>query len=168
MRLARLALLTTAIAALLVPAMALGGGGPIVDRYEVHTDAVFEGCGFPVREQIDGKAIDHIFLNEAGEVKRLLLNGPFKDVLTNLTTGKSLTVNISGSLDVQFNEDGSRVATTRGPWIIQYRPESLETPTLVPWLFLFTGTRVLHVDADGTRHATWRGRFVDLCAELQT
>lgn len=59
------------------------------------------------------------------------------------------------------------IATIRGPWLLHYRPESLATPTLVPWLFLFTGQRVLTVAADGTReHVTWRGRFVDLCAKL--
>jgi hypothetical protein len=162
----RLSLLLAAVAALVWPAASLADG-PVIDRYEVVGDEVFEGCGFPVRVQIEGKAIDHVFLNDEGQVVRLLLNGPFRAVLTNLTTGEALApINISGSLDTRFNEDGSRSATIRGPWILLYRPESLEPLPIVPWLFLFQGTRVLTIDSDGTRHVTWRGRFVDLCAEL--
>jgi hypothetical protein len=162
----RLSLFLAAAAALAWPAASLADG-PVIDRYEVVSDEVFDGCGFPVRIQIEGKAIDHVFLDDDGQVTRLLLNGPFKAVLTNLTTGKALaSINISGSLDTRFNEDGSRSATIRGPWILLYRPESLEPLPIVPWLFLFQGTRVLTIDASGTRRVTWRGRFVDLCAEL--
>jgi hypothetical protein len=159
-------LLLAAVAALAWPTASLADG-PIIDRYEIVSDEVFEGCGFPVRIQIEGNAIDHVFLDDTGGVERLLLNGPFTAVLTNLTTGRALKpINISGSLDARFNEDGSRSTTIRGPWILLYRPESLEPLPIVPWLFLFHGTRVLTVDADGTRHVTWRGKFVDLCAAL--
>ena len=65
--------------------------------------------------QIEGKAIDHVYVDDDGEVTRLLLNGPFQAVLTNLTTGEALApINISGSLDTRFNEEGSRSVTIRG------------------------------------------------------
>ena len=64
--------------ALAVPTQSLAEG-PLVDRYEFVSDEVFKGCGFPARLEIEGKAIDHIF-NDAGEVVRTVLNGPFKAV----------------------------------------------------------------------------------------
>jgi hypothetical protein len=160
--------LVAAVVGLVVPSWA-SADAPVIDRYESPDDFVWEACGYPVRIQIEGNATDISFFDDAGALERRIGTGSFRAVLTNVESGpsgESLTINISGPLFAEFNPDGSRVVTTRGPWLLLYRPESLESPTIVPWLFLFEGERVLRVEADGSRSVTWRGRFVDLCAQL--
>jgi hypothetical protein len=125
-------------------------------------------AGYPIRVQIDGTANDILFLGQTGALERLIGTGSFQAILTNLETGKTETLNISGPLFAEFDSDGGRTVTTRGPWLIEYRPESLASPPIVPWLYLFQGERVLRVGADSSRTVTWRGRFVDLCAVLAT
>jgi hypothetical protein len=141
---------------------------PIIDRFESSDDFVSNACGYPIRVQIDGTANDILFLGETGALERLIGTGSFQAILTNLETGKTETLNISGPLFAEFDSDGGRTVTTRGPWLIEYRPESLASPPIVPWLYLFEGERVLRVGADSSRTVTWRGRFVDLCALLAT
>jgi len=121
-------------------------------------DIVIGDCGFPVEiDFLREKGTLTTFTDESGAVVFELTTGPFVVAVTNLETGESLRLNISGPGMFRVEKDGTATFTGAGPWLFFGFSPAEGFPTF----FLTEGKFVFE---DGT--FTQVGRLVDLCAEL--
>ena len=84
--------------------------------------------------------------------------------MTNLVTGKTIVVNISGPGQLTFGADGS--FTRVGHWELELGGNPAVLPTIEPGLFLTQGRFVFSISASGVRTFTSTGNTIDLCAQL--
>jgi hypothetical protein len=121
---------------------------------ETDTDSpfTFTSCGFPVLITPAAHDFAHLFIFSDGDV---LASGPFVATATNLDSGKSVMINISGIISFVPHSDGSATVTFDGPTLF------LGTGIIV------NGRRVRQFDANGNLVSqTTVGMQEDLCAEL--
>ena len=122
-------------------------------------DVTVAGCGFDVLvETVEWKVVSTTFSNNASPVVEID-TGVAKVRLTNLETGESIAVNISGPRVVKVFSDGSVVLADEGPWI------HWDLPGL-PAIFQTLGRVTITIDAAGNVTIDGNGRIVDLCAPL--
>lgn len=122
-------------------------------------DNIDTACGFDVLvDYMQSNVVSTTFSNDASPVVEIW-TGVAKVQLTNLETGKTIAVNISGPLVVKAFRDGSVVLSDVGPWLFN------EIPGL-PGIFLSEGHATITIDAAGNVTADGKGRLVDLCAAL--
>jgi hypothetical protein len=122
-------------------------------------DVTVTGCGFAVLvETLEWNVVSTTFSNDASPVVEIL-SGVAKTQFTNLETGETITVNISGPLVVKVFSDGSVVLAEQGPWF------HIDVPGL-PAIFLTEGRVTITIDAAGNVTIDGNGRIVDLCAAL--
>jgi len=97
---------------------------------------------------------------------RFLITGSFKVRLTNMTTSKSLDVNISGPGILRFGDDGSVSVTAWGNWLFYFNP-GMFGPGSPGKLLLTSGFATEVLDANGNV-ASWNppNRTRDACALL--
>jgi hypothetical protein len=145
---------------LLVAALVVGGltftAMATASRPYMETDTVdafsFSTCGFPVLFQPAAHDFTHLFVFSDGEQ---LTSGPFRGTLTNLDTGTSIQINISGTVTYTPNSDGSSTLTFNGPTLF-----------INPHVIV-DGRTVDQYDADGNRISrTIVGTQEDVCTEL--
>ncbi len=119
-------------------------------------------CPFPVRvEVMANKEKATTFTTKGGE--RTIVTGTLRVRLTNLATGESRELNVSGPVFVTPHEDGSATVVLRGRSLIFSTPGS----TIAPTLQLTSGPVVLEVDAKGAiTQLDQRGQAEDLCKAL--
>src|SRR5665647_762713 len=106
----RVLLLLMTILIVLAVASAASANKPTRDIIPGQDDVVFpaELCGFPVRGHIEGGEIITTFTDKAGTaVKQIVVFPGNKGTLTNLDTGKSITIPLTGSASVRVQPDGS-------------------------------------------------------------
>ena len=120
-------------------------------------------CAFPVQFhylQWGRKATTH----EHGDGTLVTIEtGVAKVRLTNLDSGESLDLNISGTGKLRVSPDGSFVFAGNGPWLFSDVPPGLGLPPL----FWTSGHFEVHADTQGNLVSFERvGHLVDLCAEL--
>jgi hypothetical protein len=135
---------------------------PTIERFPV--DAVFvddESCGFPVEVHVTGFIVHIEWVDKEGNVRFIEASPQIKLASTNLDTGETITVNVSGPLHVTQNADGGFTAVETGLWGRLENPKTGE-----PGMFQSAGRRVISVDAEGNESDQFVGRVVDLCAEL--
>jgi hypothetical protein len=116
------------------------------------TFAAGEPCSFPVLIEPTAPDVLNFFVFSDGEVAG---SGPFVGTATNLDTGKTVKINLSGSFSVVQHSDGTVTVTSNG--------------TVLSSLFgLIThGHVVIELDANGdVTSSTTHGTQEDLCAEL--
>jgi hypothetical protein len=122
-------------------------------------DNIDPACGFDVFvDYVESNVVSKTFSNAASPVVEIL-TGVGKVQLTNLETGKTIAVNISGPQVVKVFSDGSVVISDVGPWLFN------EVPGL-PGIFLSEGRVTIAIDAAGNVTTDGNGRLVDLCAAL--
>jgi hypothetical protein len=122
-------------------------------------DNIDPACGFDVLvEYVAWNVVSKTFNNDASPVVEIV-TGVAKAQLTNLETGKTIAVNISGPQVVKVFSDGSVLISDVGPWVFN------EIPGL-PGIFLSKGRVTIAIDAVGNVTIDGNGRLVDLCAEL--
>ena len=113
MRRVLLVLLTGALAVSASPA---AGAPP--ERFKLEPAGAFTlppVCEFDVEmEEIRVHGNSLSFFDKTGAETRSLLNGNFVSRLTNLETGKSLVLNISGQFTFTSNPDGTLTLTAHG------------------------------------------------------
>jgi hypothetical protein len=145
---------------LLVAAVVVGGltftAMATASRPYMETDTVdafsFSSCGFPVLFQPAAQDFTHLFVFSNGEQ---FASGPFLGTLTNLDTGTSIQINISGTVTYRPNSDGSFSFTFDGPTL-------LINPHVI-----VDGRVVVQFDADGNPISrTIVGTQEDVCTEL--
>ena len=109
-------------------------------------------CTFAVLDEILTNGETGIFF-----ATYFIVTGPLKVRLTNMVSGTSLTLNISGPAKVYPHADGTTTVIGRGAGLIPSPGH----------LWLATGNSVIAVSADGTQILlSTDGRFVDLCGAL--
>jgi hypothetical protein len=135
---------------------------PTHERVPVDETFIDESCGFRVQGQASGVMLVIEWVDEDGTTRRFEGFPQARLTLTNLSTGKSITVNTAGSFHLTENSDGSLTAAGTGNWGF---PFDLETGE--PGFFLlYSGRWVFSIDAQGNESFRFVGRVRDLCAEL--
>jgi hypothetical protein len=98
---------------LLVLAPAASADAPSREVIPPGQDFMDGTCGYPILVHSEGTTIRMVFTDNQGEVVRQIEVYPgFRQVLTNLDTGETLTVVNPGPLMLRFNADGT--TTFRG------------------------------------------------------
>ena len=147
-------------AALIVPAAF--AGQPTIQRIPFEDHSVSESCGFPVQLDTTGTALDISYTDALGNLHSFQAGPQFKTTMTNLVTGKTIVVNISGPGQLTFGADGSFTLVGTGLWSWT----RVNPATLAPGMFLTQGRFVLSISASGVRTFTSTGTTIDLCAQL--
>jgi hypothetical protein len=147
--------LAAAIAAIWLGVLVLAGTAgatrPLIER-QVQGPFTLEACSFPVLIEPTAPDVLNFFVFSEGEV---LGAGPFVGTATNLDTGKTVKINVSGSFSVAEHSDGAVTVTSHG--------------SVLSSLFgvIVHGRTVIQVDANGdVISRTIDGTQEDLCAEL--
>jgi hypothetical protein len=129
-----------------------------------HDDVVFsDECAFPVLIRIEGSEINTTFTDRAGNPVRLLGTFPGNMMtVTNLASGKSITLPATGSFQARLARDGSTSfkVTGHGPFVPN--PISGE-----PGIWYLSGQVSATFDADENMTSiASTGTLVDLCPQL--
>jgi hypothetical protein len=138
------------LGALVLPGTA-GATKPFMER-DVQGPDTLEACSFPVLIQPTAPDVSNFFIFSDGKI---LGSGPFVGTATNLDTGKTIKINLSGSFSVAEHSDGTVTITSHG--------------AVLSSLFgtIIHGRTVIQLDANGdVTSSTTYGTVEDLCAEL--
>jgi hypothetical protein len=105
-------------------------------------------CLFPVKitPLTVGQTLT-IFTDQSGNVIMYLITGPLKVRVTNVDTGESRTLNISGPGRAVINEDRGTF-TQEGPWLTLVLPGAFQEDPEFAGLFLTKGTVVYEFDPE--------------------
>jgi hypothetical protein len=124
---------------------------------------ISDQCAFLVNAHIDGVEINTTFTDKAGNPVKLLGVFPGNRLtLTNLETGKSITLAATGSFQARAQPDGSTAfsVTGNGPWFPN--PVSGE-----PGIWYQSGRVTASFDAEGNVTSVGStGKLIDLCPQL--
>ncbi len=102
--------------------------------------AAGDPCTFPIRiDVLVNTEYGVTFRDDAGNLVRQLVGGRLIVAITNVTTGASITENVSGPGIYRFHADGSLSAILRGN-SLAFGPGEM---------WLTTGTVLVEVDASG-------------------
>jgi hypothetical protein len=113
------------------------------------TFTVEEICSFPVKIEAltDGETLTKFFDPE-GNVVMELTTGPLRVRVTNLDTGESIELNVSGPGRLVIDE-GQATFTQEGPWLTFVFPGAFEDdPNFEPGLYFTRGTVVAEFDPE--------------------
>jgi hypothetical protein len=125
------------------------------------------GCGsFDVLvEPLTNKEQEIDFFDQAGNPLFSIISGGLKVRLTNLDTGFSVDLNISGPTQIIYNADGTISVLTGGPalWWFSDGPEVAPGQ---PLLGLYHGRTESVFNATGFHFLSATGTVQDLCALL--
>jgi hypothetical protein len=127
-------------------------------------DVVITGqCAFPVLIHIEGREIITTFTDKAGDpVKQIVVFPGNKATLTNLDTGKSITVVTTGLAKVRLRSDGSVFSVAAGHGLFAPNPATGE-----PGIWYLSGRGTATVDTQGNLTSPPpSGKLVNLCARL--
>jgi hypothetical protein len=124
---------------------------------------ITDQCAFPVLGHIEGSEIDTTFTDKAGNPVKLIGVFPGNTLtLTNLDTGKSITVGATGSFQLRANPDGSGSGMVTGQGVWLSNPVTGE-----PGIWFQNGRVTATLDAEGnTTSVKSTGKLVDLCPQL--
>jgi hypothetical protein len=154
--------LTTVFLAMLLPFLFVPrafAGKPTIVKTPV--DEIIDDdvdCAFPVEIHIAGTDLSITWTDSNGTVRMFEgFSGGYAD-LTDLDSGATLRVAISGPAHVTYFQDGSFELVGTGSWI-----SFLEDP---PGITQPIGRFVFFVDSEGNSTYQAVGRQVDLCAKL--
>ena len=139
---------------------------PTITRFSIDYDAIRSdfNCGFDVHVQMTGKGIAISYIDQQGTSHDFTAFPQLKSVLTNVSTGKSITLNVSGPFRMTSSTNGfSYVQVGVTSWVVD--PDML--PNGVPGLFYAKGRFELFVDANGVATVTRTGVKIALCPLLQ-
>jgi hypothetical protein len=169
-RLAALGLVALALLVALPGGVLAGKPTRVVIPAEDNEDFVLlagDACAFDVLVHTEGGLAFLNFFDADGNFVRQILTvpgGSGRQTLTNVATGSSVTVNISGPGVFTVNADGTATQQGTGPWT-WFGPLPRSTTS---GLFLIRGKFVITFDVDGNPTSfTHSGpAIVDLCAQL--
>jgi hypothetical protein len=135
---------------------------PVIERTtsgSIFLDATASGCGFPVLFTPTHQDLLQIFDFGDG---RFLFTGALTVTATNLDSGKSVALNLSGSNTFTVNSDGSSSLSFTGGTVF-VPPSLLGFDTLT----LLQGHFAVSFDSQGNRVSTLlAGTTTDLCTVL--
>ena len=163
-------LLSTALIALAVVPAATANKPPWVPERDINLvqpdQPITDQCAFPVLLHVEGPEIDTTFLDKDGNPVRLHGVFPGNTVtLTNLDSGKSITLSGTGLFSARAERDGSVsvMVTGHGPL-----PPILADPlTGQAGIWYFNGRVSFTVDVNGNPTSVESvGTLVNLCGQL--
>jgi hypothetical protein len=164
-RLRRGLLLLSTVLLVLAVAPAATAKKPMREIIPAPDDMVFtDQCAFPVLAHIEGSEIDTTFFDKANNPVKLLGVFPGNTLtLTNLDTGKSITLGATASFHARLEHDGSEIdmVTGQGPWVTG------NPITGDPGIWYQDGRVSATFDAEGnTTSINSSGTLVNLCPQL--
>ena len=150
------------------PALASASGKPTRVPFpdaETFDLAAGMACSFEVAAQpVINKEFTKTFPPEPNGDVVVLINGRLVEQVTNVSTGKSITVNISGPATEVLHSDGSATLTVRGSSFLILFPTDI-TPG--PAFLINTGRYVATFNAAGQETLiSQSGTQFDVCAAL--
>jgi hypothetical protein len=157
----RLSVVLLVTLAVLLAAPSAQAAQPTIQRFPINVQFVDEICGFPVETTITGFAVVIEWADADGRPLYFEVDPRLTLTATNLDTGETITLNISGPVHVNATADGGLVVLETGLWGRGENPETGE-----PGAFHTAGLLRITVDAEGNESAQFVGRVTDLCAEL--
>jgi len=157
-----LLLLSALVALAIVPAAV--GTKPLREVHSSQPDVVVaDQCAFPVLGHINGGEIITTFFDRTGNPLRQIGVFPGNTLtLTNLDTGKSISVVSTGAFHGQLNPDGSGSFSSTGPGPVVPNPVTGE-----PGIWYLRGRLSASFDAEGNESsANVVGNLINLCPAL--
>ena len=106
-------------------------------------------CSFPVEIEAltDGETLTRFF-DQGGNVVMELTSGPLQVRITNLDTGESIELNVSGPGQLVIDEEQATL-TQHGPWLTFVFPGAFEDdPDFEPGLYFTKGPVVAEFDSE--------------------
>jgi hypothetical protein len=155
-------------AGVVTAAPALAGRGP---KWQFNAGQPFtvpaDFCGFQIGVTFPVDKEYFKVLKAADESMTLLVTGSLTLTNTNLSTGKTITANISGPGKITFLPDGSVITEETGRAIYALVPADAQRFGMPP-IGLTAGPLTTSVDADGnlTSFSLQGHVLVDVCAAL--
>jgi hypothetical protein len=137
---------------------------PMRDVNPVQDDMVIAGqCAFPVLAHIHGGEIVTNFTDKSGNLVKQIVVFPANTVtLTNLDSGRSITLVATGSFQGRAHPDGSVSFKITGHGAFPGNPITGE-----PGVWYLRGRLFADFDAEGNLRSTGNtGNLVDLCPRL--
>lgn len=122
-------------------------------------------CGFAVTVQQSGIIVDISYTDSQGAFHDFEASPQIKSVMTNVSTGKTITVNFSGPGNFTFNPDGSLEIVGTGNWVWGHDPNINQSVEGSGW-FHTTGRFIVFIDVSGVETNTLTGTVTNLCSEL--
>ncbi len=156
------------LALLLTPTIALADKPTreVLPAPESFRFAAGEVCAFPVLIEFpESKNKAVTFTDDSGNPVRQIITGKLRARVTNLATGESLAVNVSGPAFLTFTESGLATVTLGGRGLLFLRA-GIDAPPA--GIFLVSGQLVLAIGPEGevTEIVSRTGQIQDLCAAL--
>lgn len=161
----RLIMLALGLAIVSVPSTA-SAGKPVKEFFPSDPVTVEDVCNFPVLlDPIINQEYGKSFFDEEGTLERQIVTGRYVVEVTNLDSGESMTVNVSGPVFFTFTDDTLTVRLT-GRSLLFFLPGDLTSGE--SYIRVTNGPNVFEVDL-ATGAITPRGvssNFVDMCEAL--
>ena len=160
----RFTLVVTLVAAALAVAPAATASKPTREIVPGQDDVrLTDQCAFPVLIHTEGREIVTTFTDKAGNVvKQIAIFPGNKQTVTNLDTGKSITVVATGPFHGRREPDGSSTVRVTGHGIFPGHPITEE-----PGIWYLSGRIFATLDAEeNLTSIDYTGKLVDLCARL--
>jgi hypothetical protein len=128
-------------------------------------EVVSEDCGFPVLISLSRfNVTTRTFTDQNGDFVKEVDTGVIVATLTNLDTGKTVTVNISGPFEFRMHSDGSATVSLVGPYLFFFGALS---DVVGSGIVYHTGIVRVELDAAGNETSVEeQGSTVNLCAQL--
>jgi hypothetical protein len=134
---------------------------PTYERVPVDATFIEESCGVPVEFHIVGVSVTIQWVDADGTTRAITAFPQGRLTLTNLDTGTSITLNVSGPGHTTEGADGSFTMVGTGLWEWGINPETGE-----PGEALTSGRWVFSIDTAGNGSFQIVGRVTDLCPQL--
>lgn len=164
----RLAGLLVTVLAVAITATAAHADKPLREGLPAE-DFFLEGglyCAFDLSaEVLVNREVITSFYDEDGNLTRQIITGRLTYRLTNVETGASLDVNISGPAVFTFHPDGALTFEFFGRALLFYY-ENQFGDGAPGEVYIITGHTTVHYDAEGNRTFTQTGEREDMCAAL--
>ena len=122
-------------------------------------------CGFAVTAQQSGIIVDISYTDSQGLFHDFQAAPQAKSVMTNVATGKTITVNFSGPGQFTYNQDGSFQIVGTGNWLWGHDPDINQSVEGSGW-FHTTGRFIVFIDVNGVETNTLTGTVTNMCSEL--
>jgi hypothetical protein len=113
------------ISSTILAALILGAALPARAVPPIHfpfptSDILITGdCDFDIQTHVTmDKARSTVFFDRDGNVVRQNVTGVLKETVTNVETGETMSLNLSGHATFYFNEDGSIDLVGEGQWLL--------------------------------------------------
>ena len=132
---------------------------PVIHRTAVNDEFVDSSCGFDVDVRTTGFVVDIFWTGADGSVRDFQAFPQGKQVITNVETGRSITINISGPAHVTVTAGGTATLIGTGNWSWGSNPVTGD-----PGIFLTRGRFVMSLNTGVV--TSLRGDLVGLCSKV--